>query len=476
MSSIKCPICFETHSPQLAFCTIKCGHIFCESCIQNLSQAARTNRQRLFCPKCRTPFREGPPDVITVFPEYESDEEDISTIHNRSLTGQDLQDVGQLAARADNVGIESDPAELEGVTTHAEQLLRRFRDGGGGNEETADPAMQLALLEQHLGRLRQRLNYHHRLESLKEEVTRLTAERDEHRDARDTEHAKYLEAKDHWRAIHRKYTERKERCNLLTQSIQERDTQIRDLQEAVRIANGKMMKQNMTINKANSELEETVARLKEKLEKCERDKLKLDKKYLAAKFSLQEIQRKHAKCKQLRPRPSSEIDDSLEIIPPPKPAPLRDSASSSSLRHSASNTSLQKSNSVSSLIRPALTERKRPFARVASLPSTSRDLENVEPPTDGDWEEVPSLLQREPSSSRSKPQVAPSLASTLLSKSKPRSKPPPFPFTAPRTNISTSKGKQRALPSSESEIQEITVDVPPVPASKRRKVSNDPWP
>ncbi|KAG8952062.1 hypothetical protein FRC00_006958, partial [Tulasnella sp. 408] len=377
----------------------------------------------------------------------------------------------------------SEAAELEGVTTHAEQLLRRFRDGDGGNEET------LELLEQHLGRLRQRLNYHHRLESLKDEVTRLTAERDEHRDARDAEHAKYLEAKDHWRAIHRKYTERKERCNLLTQSIQERDTQIRDLQEAVRIANGKMMKQNMTINKANSELEGTVSQLKEKLEKCERDKLKLDKKaclilknlarapcanrYLAAKFSLQELQRKHAKCKQLRPRPSSEYDDSLEIIPPPKPAPLRDSASSSSLRHSALNTSLQKSNSVSSLTRPALPERKRPFARVASLPSTSRDLENVEPPTDEDWEDGSMLLPREASSSRSKPRVAPNLTTTLVSKSKLRSKLPPFPFTAPRTHFSTSKGKERALPSSGSDIQEITVDVPPVPASKRRKVSND---
>ncbi|KAG8894033.1 hypothetical protein FRC00_009670, partial [Tulasnella sp. 408] len=356
---------------------------------------------------------------------------------------------------------------LEGVTTHAEQLLRRFRDGDGGNEET------LELMEQHLGRLRQRLNYHHRLESLKEEVTRLTAERDEHRDARDAEHAKYLEAKDHWRAIHRKYTERKERCNLLTQSIQERDTQIRDLQEAVRIANGKMMKQNMTINKANSELEGTVAQLKEKLEKCERDKLKLDKKYLAAKFSLQELQRKHAKCKQLRPRPSSEYDDSLEIIPPPKPAPLRDSASSSSLRHSALTTSLQKSNSVSSLTRPALPERKRPFARVASLPSTSRDLENVEPPTDEDWEDGSMLLPREASSSRAKPRVAPNLTTSLVSKSKPRSKLPPFPFTAPRTHFSTSKGKERALPSSGSDIQEITVDVPPVPASKRRKVSSD---
>ncbi|KAG8907661.1 hypothetical protein FRC01_007607, partial [Tulasnella sp. 417] len=214
-------------------------------------QAARTNRQRLFCPKCRTPFREGPPDVFNVFPEYESDEDEIPTIHDRSLTAQHRQDVEQLAARADHVDIESEAAELEGVATHAEQLLRRFRAGDGGNDET------LEILEQHLGRLHQRLNYHHRLEGLKEEVTRLSEERDEHRDARDAEHAKYLEAKDHWRAIHRKYTERKERCNLLTQSIQEREVQIRELQDAVRVANSKILKQNLTTNKANSELEET---------------------------------------------------------------------------------------------------------------------------------------------------------------------------------------------------------------------------
>ncbi|KIO16164.1 hypothetical protein M407DRAFT_34203, partial [Tulasnella calospora MUT 4182] len=406
MGSIKCPICFETHSPQLAFCTIKCGHIFCEPCLHSIFQAARTNRQRLFCPKCRTPFREGPPDVINVFPEYESDEEEISVIHNRSLTAQNREDVEQLAARADNVDIESDAAELEGVATRAEQLLQRFREVGGGNEDT------LTLMEQHLGRLRQRLNYHHRLEELKDEVTVLAAERDEHRDARDAEHAKYLEVKDHWRATHRKSTERKERCNLLTQTIQERDQQIRDLQDAVRVANGKMLKQNMTINKANSEMEETVARLKEKLEKCERDKVKLDKKYLAAKSGLHELQRKHAKCKQARPRPSSEIDDSLEIIPPPKPAPLRESASSS-LRHPTLNTSLQKSSSVSSLLRPALTERKRTFARISSFPSTSRDLENVEPSTDGDWEDSSMLLPPKPSSSRSKPQFAPNLTNTL---------------------------------------------------------------
>ncbi|KAG8892616.1 hypothetical protein FRC01_014061, partial [Tulasnella sp. 417] len=254
---------------------------------------------------------------------------------------------------------------------------------------------------------------------------------------------------------------------------------------------------------ANSELEETVARLKEKQEKYDRDKLKLEKKYLAAKLSLQELQKKHAKCKQARPRLSSEADDSLEIIPPPKPAPLRNSGSSSSLRHSALNTSLQKSgslttsfqkssalttslqksNSTSSLLRGTLPERKRPFARVASLPSTSQDVENVEPPTDGDWEDASMVLPREPSSSRSKPHTAPNFTSTLVSmSSKPKSKPPPFPFSAPppglfsapRTNSSRSKGKERALPSSEPEIVEIAADVP-VPASKRRKVSNDPW-
>ncbi|KAG8898675.1 hypothetical protein FRC01_010814, partial [Tulasnella sp. 417] len=252
---------------------------------------------------------------------------------------------------------------------------------------------------------------------------------------------------------------------------------------------------------ANSELEETVARLKEKQEKCDRDRLKLEKKYLAAKLNLQELQKKHAKCKQARPRPSSEADDSLEIIPPPrKLAPWRNSASSSSLRHSALNTSLQKSsalttsvqksnaltiplqksNSTSSLLRTTLPERKRPFARVASLPSTSQDVENVEPPTDGDWEDASMVLPREPSSSRSKPRAASNLTNALVSMSKPKSKPPPFPFSAPptglfsapRTNSSRSKGKERALPSSEPEIVEIAADVP-VPASKRRKVSND---
>lgn len=136
----------------------------------------------------------------------------------------------------------------------------------------------LVTLEQRLGQLRQRLSYHHRLESLKDEVTRLAAERDQHRDARDAQHAKYLEAKDNWRALHKKYSDRKEQCNLLSQGIQDRDAQILNLQNSLSVVNDKLMKQNMTINKANGALEAEVAKLKEKLGKHERDKLKSDKK------------------------------------------------------------------------------------------------------------------------------------------------------------------------------------------------------
>lgn len=136
----------------------------------------------------------------------------------------------------------------------------------------------LATLEERLGQLRQRLSYHHRLESLKDEVTRLAAERDQHRDALDIQHAKYLEAKDHWRAVHQKYTARKRECSDLSQGIQDREAQIRNLQNSLSVVNDKLMKQNMTINKANGALEDEVAKLKEKLEKHERDKLKLDKK------------------------------------------------------------------------------------------------------------------------------------------------------------------------------------------------------
>ncbi|KAG8950039.1 hypothetical protein FRC04_008119 [Tulasnella sp. 424] len=401
-------------------------------------QAARTNRQRLFCPKCRAPFREGPPDVFHVYPEYESDEGDISATHNRSLTTQDRQDVEQLAARAENIGIESEAADLEGLVARGEQLFLRFKDGAGGD----DNGEILTTLEERLGQLRQRLSYHHRLESLKDEVTRLAAERDQHRDALDTQHAKYLEAKDRWRAVHQKYSDRKEQCTLLSQGIQERDALILNLQNSLSVANGKLMKQNMTINKANGALEDEVAKLKEKLEKHERDKLKSDKKYMAAKSELHELQRKHAKCKRSRPYSSSEVDDSLEIILPPKPAPLRASASSSSLHLSTSNKALQKSNSTSAVLKSLPTEPKRSFARVASLPSTSRDLENVQPPTDGDWEDPSMLSPLKPASSRSKPKFSPNLTNSLVSKSVQR-KAAPFPFMAPYASGSSGKGKAR---------------------------------
>lgn len=133
-------------------------------------------------------------------------------------------------------------------------------------------------MEEHLGDLRERLDYHHRLEASKEEIARLAAERDEHRNARDEQHARYIEAKDNWRALHRKYTERKQLCANLTQTAQIQDAEIRGLRDAVRAANDKLMKQNIANSKANTPLENTVAQLKVKEQELERDKMKLKKK------------------------------------------------------------------------------------------------------------------------------------------------------------------------------------------------------
>lgn len=69
-----------------------------------------------------------------MYPEYESDERDISATHNRSLTTQDRQDVEQLAARAEKIGIESEAADLEGLVARGEQLFLRFKDGVGGDD------------------------------------------------------------------------------------------------------------------------------------------------------------------------------------------------------------------------------------------------------------------------------------------------------------------------------------------------------
>ncbi|KAG9019716.1 hypothetical protein FRB90_010986 [Tulasnella sp. 427] len=441
--------------------------------------SARANRQRLFCPKCRAPFREGPPDVFELYPEYESDDEGVSTSRDNSFSNQDREDVEQLAMRADGINVNSEAVELEGVVARGEQLLERFRDDGEGNENDA----VLASMEEHLLRLRQRLDYHRALENLREQVEDLTAERDTYRDQLDAQHAKYIEAKDTWRALVRKYKERKEHGLLQTQAIQQRDDQIRELQASLRTAQEKAMRQNMAIKRTNEERGDAVARVEENLRKAERDKVKLEKKYMAAKADLQELQRKHSKCKQARP-PSSEVDDSLEILPPSKPAPLRTAASSSSLRHSLlepiSNTSLRKSGSASNLSHSIpLTKSRRPFYRVASIPSTSRDAENALPGDDGEWEDSMRILSPprfEAPPHRSKPSASPKPADSFVFKAQPKSKPAPFPFSAPRSGDTRGKGKERAIPipSSDGDIQEIGVNIPSPPAAKRRKVSNDP--
>ncbi|KAG9019717.1 hypothetical protein FRB90_010987 [Tulasnella sp. 427] len=430
MSSIKCPVCFENHSSQIPFCTIKCGHIFCQPCLQSLSQFARTNRQQLFCPKCRAPFREGPPDVFELYPEYDSDDESAPAPRNDSFSNEDRQDVEQLVNRADNIDGESEAAELEGVVVRGEQLLERFRDGGARNENAA----LLASMDEHFSRLRQHLCHQYALEDLHEQVANLTAERDEYRNQLDAQHAKYIEAKDVW--------------------------------------------------------QHEVAELKEIVNRGERDRVELAKEAsrrvseivrprMAAKADLQELQKKHAKCKQARPYLSSKVNDSREIRPPPKP--LGTFTSFSSPHHTSLDASLErvamplrKLGSASTLSHPLLNLPKRPLPRTTSRPSASRDAENVQPYKGAEQEDASALLSQAAASSRPKPTALalPRLRPTPMLMAPPKVIAASPLFRAPLAKDTQSKGKERSIsiPSSDEDIQKIKLSIPSLPPCQETEV------
>lgn len=71
--------------------------------------------------------------MFTLYPEYESDDEDIS-IAKKDFP--DINDVEHFTARVENIGVDSDAAELEGVIARGEQLVQQARNGEGDDDQT----------------------------------------------------------------------------------------------------------------------------------------------------------------------------------------------------------------------------------------------------------------------------------------------------------------------------------------------------
>jgi len=148
----KCSLCLD-HADE--FAALPCGHVYCHRCL--LIQIERYKQ----CPQCRNAY-----DIPHIIRLYVDEQDSQSRPHHPPAPSvrNALSKVNELAAKANEITVESPPSEIEALVIGCERVMMRFQvEGGSAAEES------LKELERCLVSLRGRLKYAARLDSAKEQ-------------------------------------------------------------------------------------------------------------------------------------------------------------------------------------------------------------------------------------------------------------------------------------------------------------------
>ncbi|KAG9001474.1 hypothetical protein FRB94_006584 [Tulasnella sp. JGI-2019a] len=301
MKSFQCAICLEPHLPTTRKFAIHCGHVFCEACIKGFVASKRAQHQPIICPSCRASFVDQPPYMIELYLEYEDDDRagaasgSGSSSNPVAITARDKQQMTEIIAEIDNLGVESSRKELEGVIAKGEMLSLRLQS------DVADDATKTTLdsIMTTLEGLRSRLVYAQRLASLKSANEKAIAENRTTKASLDALLIKYRKAKG---VV-------KRRQDALNEALARESS----LALAKRLEGEKVLKQLASAAAAKDSVVKELDELKAALKAEKKTSLKWHKRYEAKKAEVISQENRHGRSVITI---EDTDDDSLEVLPP----------------------------------------------------------------------------------------------------------------------------------------------------------------